>query len=316
LAAPAARLNSKHSSIAAGIYDEVIITMNPMTEIDWNEVWKDQMRRSEEVSTARECASIWESRESALKFWNMSKNNRHRVEETIAETEITSESRVLDIGAGPGTLAIPFSKRVSHVTVVEPAEGMTSVLREKMAEEGVDNIDIVQKRWEDVNVADDLNPPYDVVIASYSLGMPDIRSAIENMIEAAAPGGHIYLYHFAGETHWDGDGRYLWPRLHGKEYQPGPKSDVLYNVLYSMGIYPHIRSFRLQHVQRFGSMDAAMEHFHHEYRISTPEQEAIVAEYLARVLKEENGGFVLPASSIRVKIWWEKGLPIDDPNWP
>ena len=280
--------------------------MNPTTEIDWNEVWKDQMRRSREVSTAKECASIWESRESALKFWNMSKKNSHRVEETIGETEITHESRVLDIGAGPGTLAIPFAKRVSHVTVVEPADGMTSVLREKMAEEGADNIDIVQKRWEDVDVADDLDPPYDVVIASYSLGMPDIRSAIENMIEAAALGGHIYLYHFAGETHWDGDGRALWPRLHGKEYQPGPKSDVLYNVLYQMGIYPHVRSFKLQHTQRFGSMDGAMEHFRHEYRISTPEQEAIVAEYLARVLKEENGGFVLPASSVRVKIWWEK----------
>jgi predicted RNA methylase len=278
--------------------------MNPMTEIDWNEAWKDQIRRSQEVSTARECADIWESRDNALKFWNMSKKNRHRVEETIAETEITSESRVLDIGAGPGTLAIPFAKRVSHVTVVEPAEGMISVLREKMAEEGADNIDIVQKRWEDVNVANDLDPPYDVVIASYSLGMPDIRLAIEKMIEAAS--GWIYLYHFAGETHWDLDGRELWPRLHGKEYTPGPKSDVLYNVLYQMGIYPNVRSFKLQHAQRFGSMDEAMEHFRHEYRISTPEQEAIVAEYLARVLKEENGGSVLPASSVRVKIWWKK----------
>jgi ubiquinone/menaquinone biosynthesis C-methylase UbiE len=279
--------------------------MNPLTEIEWNEVWKDQMRKSREVSTARECASIWESREQALKFWKMSKENRHRVEETIAETEITSDSRVLDIGAGPGNLAISFAKMVSRVTVVEPAEGMISVLREKMAEEGVDNIKVVQKRWEDVSVADDLDPPYDVVIASYSLGMPDIRSAIEKMIAAAAPGGHIYLYHFAGETHWDLDGKELWPKLHGKEYAPGPKSDVLYNVLYQMGIYPNVRSFRLQHAQRFGSMEGAMEHFRHQYNISTPEQEAIVAEYLARVLKEENGGFVQPASSVRVKIWWE-----------
>ena len=57
--------------------------MNPMTEIDWNEVWIDQMKRSRMVSTARECARIWESRESALKFWNMSKENSHRVEGTI-----------------------------------------------------------------------------------------------------------------------------------------------------------------------------------------------------------------------------------------
>ncbi|AET64586.1 class I SAM-dependent methyltransferase [Methanothrix harundinacea] len=281
--------------------------MNPITEIDWNEVWNDQMRRSREASTARDCARIWEKRESALKFWNMSKENSHRVEETIAGTEITPDSRVLDIGAGPGTLAIPFAQRVKHVTAVEPAKGMVLVLQEKMAEEQVSNIEIVQKRWEDVNVADDLKTPYDVVIASFSLGMADIRGAIEKMIASAAKGGTIYLYHFAGETHWDRDCRDLWPRLHGREYQPGPKSDVLYNVLYSMGIYPSVRTFRLRHSQRFASMEEAMAHFRSQYAITTPEQEAIVREHLGRVLVEENGGLSLPASSIRVKIWWETG---------
>jgi len=279
--------------------------MNPIIEIDWNEVWKDRMKKNREANTARDCARIWESREAALKFWNMSKENSHRVEETIAGTKFTPESRILDIGAGPGTLAIPFAKRTRHVTVVEPASGMLSVLREKMVEEGSDNIEIVQKRWEDVSVADDLDPPYDVVIASFSLGMPDIRAAIEKMIEACNE--RIYLYHFAGETHWDRDCRDLWPRLHGKEYTPGPKSDVLYNVLYQMGIYPHVRTFTLQHAQKFADMEEAMKHFHHQYQISTEEQEAIIREHLDRVLKEENGSLVMPTSSTRVKIWWEKG---------
>jgi cyclopropane fatty-acyl-phospholipid synthase-like methyltransferase len=285
--------------------------MNPMTEIDWNEVWNDQMRRSREASTTRDCARIWEKRESALKFWNMSKENSHRVEETIAGTEITPDSRVLDIGSGPGTLAIPFAQRVKHVTAVEPAKGMVLVLQEKMAEEGVNNIDVVQKRWEEVSVADDLKPPYDVVIASFSLGMPDIRGAIEKMIASAAKGGTIYLYHFAGETHWDRDCRDLWPRLHGREYQPGPKSDVLYNVLYSMGIYPSVRTFRLRHQQRFADFEEAMAHFRSQYAITTPEQEAIVREHLGRVLVEENGGFSLLASSIRAKIWWDNGSEED-----
>jgi hypothetical protein len=173
-----------------------------------------------------------------------------------------------------------------------------------MAEEGVGNIDVVQKRWEEVDVAEDLDPPYDVVIASFSLGMPDIRAAIEKMIEAAS--SRIYLYHFAGETHWDQNSRDLWPRLHGREYQPGPKSDVLYNVLYQMGIFPHVRTFRLRHTQRFASMEEAMEHFRRQYCISTAKQDAIVREHLAQVLQAENGVFVLPVESIRVKIWWQK----------
>jgi hypothetical protein len=43
----------------------------------------------------------------------------------------------------------------------------------------------------------------------------------------------------------------------------------------------------------------------------TAEQEAIVRDHLGRVLVEENGGFSLPASSIRVKIWWETGSEED-----
>lgn len=61
-------------------------------------------------------------------------------------------------------------------------------------------------------------------------------------------------------------------------------------------------TFRLQRSQRFGSMEVAVEHSRHQYRISTAKQEAIVRDHLGRVLKEENGSFVLPASSIWVKI--------------
>jgi hypothetical protein len=53
-------------------------------------------------------------------------------------------------------------------------------------------------------------------------------------------------------------------------------------------------------------MEEAMEHFRHQYHITTAEQEAIVRDHLGRVLVEESGGYVLPASSTRVKIWWEK----------
>ena len=173
----------------------------PLEEIDWNEVWKTKMRQNKESSPGRDCARIWESRESALRFWNMCQKERSRIDKTVWETDITEESRVLDIGAGPGTLAIPFAQKAAHVTAVEPAEGMCGVMKEKIAEFGIKNISIIRKRWEEVDVKSDLQPPYDVVIASFSLGMSDIRVAIEKMQEASSK--YVYLYHFAGETSWD-----------------------------------------------------------------------------------------------------------------
>ena len=156
-------------------------------DIDWNLVWKSQVEENRASSPGRDCARIWESRESALRFWNMCRKERSRIDQTVWETDMSPSSRVLDIGAGPGTLAIPFAQKAAHVTAIEPAEGMCSVMKEKMTEFAVSNIDIVQKRWEDVDIASDLSGPYDVVIASFSLGMGDIQSAVEKMVGALSP---------------------------------------------------------------------------------------------------------------------------------
>jgi predicted RNA methylase len=273
-------------------------------DIDWNEVWKDQMKRSKESSSGRDCARIWEGKDNAMRFLKISRENADRVENTVAGTDITPQSRVLDIGAGPGTLAIPFSKKVAHVTAVEPASGMVSVLEDQMRAEGAQNISVVQKRWEDVDISADLRPPYDVVIASFSLGMNDIRSAIEKMIEASSK--YIYLYHFAGDTSWDRQWREIWPRLHGREYSPGPKCDVLYNVLYQMGIYSNVSTFDLKHDQRYSSLDEALEAFKPQAKAETDEQVDILRQCLRDRLIVEDGSFVLPSYSTRVKIWWKK----------
>ncbi|OPX79602.1 MAG: putative cobalt-precorrin-6Y C(15)-methyltransferase (decarboxylating) [Methanosaeta sp. PtaB.Bin039] len=273
-------------------------------EIDWNEVWKSRTDRSRGSAPGRNCARIWESKDSALRFWDMCQRERSRIDQTVWETDITAESRVLDIGAGPGTLAIPFAQKAAHVTAVEPADGMCSVMREKMAEFGVHNIAVVKKRWEDVDVERDLDPPYDVVIASFSLGMRDIRAAIQKMTDASSR--YVYLYHFAGPTSWDLQWERIWQSMHGREYRPGPKSDVLYNVLYQMGIYPHIRTFRLEHDQRYPSLDEATQDMAFRADAKTEAQKSILREYLREGMREEDGALVLPGWSTRVKMWWEK----------
>ena len=278
--------------------------IDPLKDIDWNEVWKSRTKGNRESSPGRDCARIWESRESALRFWNMCQQERGRIDKTIWETDITTASRILDIGAGPGTLAIPFAQKAEHVTAVEPAEGMCSVMREKMNEFGVKNISITQKRWEDVDVEKDLQPPYDVVIASFSLGMEDIRAAIEKMMQASSK--YVYLYHFAGLTSWDFQWQELWQKLHGRNYQPGPKSDVLYNVLYQMGIYPNVSAFRLEHNQRYSNLDEAVATLAPQAQAESEEQKAVLREYLRGAMREEDGALVMPGSSIRVKMWWEK----------
>ncbi|WP_440956744.1 class I SAM-dependent methyltransferase [Methanosarcina sp. Mfa9] len=271
--------------------------------IDWNEVWKEKMDAQKRACPNTGPGSIWQEKESARRFWEMSLKNWTRMEKTMQGMALTSDSRVLDIGAGPGTLAIPLAEKVAHVTAVEPAEGMMCVLKENMETYGIENVNCVYKDWEAVNAEMDLYGPYDVVFASYSLGMKDIRSSIRKMIDVSS--GYIYLYWFAGGTSWDMHSRKLWPSLHGYEYQQGPKIDVLYNVLYDMGIYPNMEVFPFEHVQTFASLDEAVENFKPHYAVTSEEQEEILRAYLKELLEDENGNIVIRGWSTRVKLWWE-----------
>ncbi|MDG6250003.1 class I SAM-dependent methyltransferase [Methanocalculus sp.] len=278
--------------------------MQPTT-IDWNLIWREQQREHHATNMEKNDASFWDAKDAARRFYAMAhENNGERINKTLKELPLTPDSRVLDIGSGPGAIAIPIAKQVAHLTAVEPSEGMAAVFAEKIEEEKCGNITLIRKRWEDVHVKADLEPPYDIVFASYSLDLPDIRGAIQKIEEAASK--YIAIYWFAGETSWDAMSRDLWPQLHGCEYVPSPKCDILYNVLYSMGIYPHIESFPFRHINRFETLEEAVEHFSGRFFAETDDQKDLIRRYLERHTIQDDGTIIIPGNSTRVRIWWEK----------
>lgn len=273
--------------------------------IDWNGIWREQRRRHHEANQNSTDASFWDAKDAARRFYQTAQENSgERIEKTLRDLPLTGTSRVLDVGAGPGALALPIARQVDHVTAVEPSEGMRSVLEENIVAERIDNIDVVPKRWEDVSVADDLSPPYDIVFASYSLDVPDIRDAVRKLEEASSR--YVYIYWFVGESSWDAMSRELWPLLHGSSYAPSPRCNVLYNVLYSMGIYPNIKTFPLRHINRFANLSEAFDHFAPKYSITTEEQKEVLRQCLERHVRSEGDTVIMPGHSTRVKIWWEK----------
>ncbi len=269
--------------------------------IDWNEVWIRQMARHNEVEGSSDAVDIWGTEENARNFWERIQNDSVRIGRTLDGLDLHPDSKVLDIGAGPGSLSIPLSDRVAHITAVEPSNGMMGVLRENIRERGIENISTIHKSWEDLDISE-LDGPYDVIIASYSLHVPDLKQAIEKI--QAVSNGSVYIFWFAGPTSWDRYYGDIWPALHGEQYHTSPKCDVLYNVLYNMGIYPNIIVFPLNRDTVFSSLDEAIEHYRPHYRINTREQEDILREYFKKVLLLEDGSAVQKGDTMRVKMWW------------
>ncbi|OPY54586.1 MAG: 16S rRNA methyltransferase GidB [Methanosaeta sp. PtaU1.Bin112] len=271
-------------------------------DVDWNSVWKTLYEKNAECRGRGDCASIWATRDRARAFLAQSQERPERILKDIEGLPLKADSKVLDIGAGPGTLAVPLAARVAHVTAVEPAAGMAEVMSEHAREKGVTNLSIVRKRWEDVDYSKDLQGPYDIVIARHSLGMPNIRDAVKAMCEASSE--WVYLFWFAGSTGWEKAMVDLWPKLHGREYRSGPKADILYNVLYSMGIYPNMETVQMEYARKFSDINAAVKEFREQYLISSPAQEEVLREHLQKSLSRTGDGLQDSMMTRQVRFWW------------
>jgi len=273
----------------------------PRLPTDWNQAWKDLMGKRQGV--APDCADLWDTEKHARHYWETVQRLGHeRITKTISGLHLGPDSRVLDIGAGPGTLAIPLSARVYQVTTVEPSPGMTQVLQENLSERRIKNIQCIQKRWEDVDPAVELDSPYDAVVAAFSLDMPDIREAVQKMIRVCS--GHVYLYWFSGVPSWTAYYQAVWPSLHGVPYQPSPKFNVLIGVLKQMGIRPHVEFIPTHFPIRFRSLDDALEELSPEFAVCTDPQREMLVRFLDRILVPEGGSFVLPHFYMAGKAWW------------
>ena len=274
-------------------------------DADWNEIWKARQLRHESSKHFDDPSHNWNRKENAERYDTNSRSRfDERVKRTIGSLNVDRNSRVLDIGAGPGTLAIPLSPLVKEITAVEPGAGMVEILERNARLEGITNISCVQKTWEDIDLSRDLDGRFDVVIASLSLTMHDIRAALEKMDEASRK--YVYLFWFVDSPFWEKMYDDLWVGLHGSRYYPSPKADCLFNVLYHMGIYANMEMLPLDKEYRFGSEEELVTFFQRRFNVTTPEQEKVLGEYLAPLARHVGDEIVIAGDSTFAKIWWKK----------
>jgi len=249
----------------------------------WKRYWLEAKERSpvnrRERRGRRAELESWNLRASSYAEHSESEGSRARREQILswlAEAgAFQAGFRVLDIGAGPGNFAIPIARRVAEVVTVEPAKLMVSILKQRIEAEGISNIRILRKTWEDVDLeAQGWNCAFDLVFASMSPGVshPDM---LEKML--AASRALCYLSGWSGGRwgKWGLAQEELWPLIFGEELGDYP-SDIFYpfGMLYAMGYRPELRfvqpRIRLEmssqeatrelvdHFERYVEVDAAV----------------------------------------------------------
>jgi len=221
---------------------------------------------------------------------------------------LDSQTRVLDIGAGPGTYALPMASRVRRVTALEPASAMAAILERERRRRGLSNIRIVQRTWQQVDLAElNWQGAFELVFAAQTPGI-DGPEALEKMLAASC--GYCFLSAWAGPLWgpWGQARRELWPRLF-KEEPGGYPNDVLYPFgwLYAKGYRPELR-FRTLEVRRDLPREEAEQEltaFFERYTDLTDRVRKVIAAYVQE--RTRGGRFRQESQQHQGCLLWEAG---------
>jgi SAM-dependent methyltransferase len=104
--------------------------------------------------------------------------------------QLDGTSHVLDLGCGPGTIAIPLSRMVGRVVAIDPSEAMLGQGRMLGAQAGRGNIDWLHARAEDVTAA---LGTFDAVTMGQSFHWMDRDAVLRNLAPMVAAGGGLAL---------------------------------------------------------------------------------------------------------------------------
>jgi SAM-dependent methyltransferase len=268
----------------------------------WREQWRQLKLAHCAVPNYGNAREFWANKKMIHTVYMKGRKTHKKTEDArLTAMSIPDGSRVLDIGAGPGTYAVPLAVRGCKVTVVEPSPVMREALAENMHENGVGEIRIIPRRWEDVTVKE-LGGPFDAVIASYSLTMMDIGKALAKM--QACCTGTVHLFWFMTSPAWVQVNKDLWPLLHGGKFPGEPTADWLWQVLCEMGIYANVQVEVKFPAPVYASVDDAVKEFTRRLNCTTAAHEETVRNYFQSVLRQDDQGLVLGEETLGAHIWW------------
>jgi len=226
----------------------------------WEKAWQQERRSSLYglEQPGKSGGEWWDQRAEGFAKQIKGEAGRQRQDEMIRIFErlefLEPNMEVLDIGCGPGTYALDLARRVKKVVALDPSPKMLAILEQRVAEEGITNIETVCSTWEDVDLTErGWKKAFGLVLAALTPGVNDMDT-VKKMIAASNQGcfykGMVKRDDLAQQE--------LWIRLFQTEIPPIP-ADVfyIYHLLYAWGFCPSLE-LRNRYIKREVTRDQAI----------------------------------------------------------
>lgn len=267
--------------------------------INWDELWK-ATHAGGFHQHGKDLVSHWDSK--AKEFNKRVMKHKEKAESQAATLGLLPHETVLDVGAGTGRLAIPMARLAKSVTALDQSAGMLACLQENMRAEGLENIQCLQKSWQDLG-PDEITP-HDVVLSSNSLGVYDLKEALAKMDSLAKRA--VYIFTFTDHKRDDGFKEFLrWGKPGRRDHGPAGYL-VIYNLLADMGIYADIKIMDWHSQEHYSSLDDAVAEWMQMHEVAA-EKKPDLREFLSLRLEKDGEGLCLHRHHKQAMISWQKG---------
>ncbi len=193
---------------------------------------------------------------------------------------------VLDVGCGPGTLALPIAKKVRALTALDYSRGMLTSLETSARKQNIGNITTRCCAWED-NWEEHQIGLHDIAIASRSMNIEDLAAGINKLDAHAAK--QVIIVDRIAPTPFDPD---VFEAV-GREFNSGPDYIYTLNILYSLGIHPAIAHIELASELTFNNFDEAMETYRWMFRDLSAKEEKRLEQFLRSRIIEKSDAHLL-----------------------
>jgi ubiquinone/menaquinone biosynthesis C-methylase UbiE len=132
--------------------------------------------------------ALWEKGD----FTKLAQTMRESGTALVAQLGIKKEFRVLDLGCGDGTTAIPAAKLAATVRGVDIAANLVAAGNQRVKQEGLTNISFEQGDASDLKQLD--NETYDLVVSIFgAMFAPRPFDVAKEMVRVTKPGGRIVM---------------------------------------------------------------------------------------------------------------------------
>ena len=117
-----------------------------------------------------------------------------------------ADVRILDFGCGTGLLSEKLAPLCRHIVAVDTSAKMTGVLRNKVIDDGIENITPLQTAINTAAVSEhpELTVKFDLIVASSVCNfLPDYEATLRDLSSMMKPGGYFVQWDWLADMSLD-----------------------------------------------------------------------------------------------------------------